>query len=45
MQNAGISLAVIIDDSEEDVSGIIMSDDGTGQGIMIPALLIGKKDG
>jgi hypothetical protein len=38
-------LAVIIDDTTEDVSKIIMSDDGTGTGITIPAMLIGKKEG
>ncbi len=45
IQKAGGSLAVIIDDTTEDVSKIIMSDDGTGTGIRIPAMLIGKKDG
>jgi hypothetical protein len=38
-------LAVIIDDSFEDVSKVIMSDDGTGTGIRIPAMLIGKREG
>jgi hypothetical protein len=36
---------VIIDDSNEEISKVIMSDDGTGTGIRIPAMLIGKKDG
>ena len=29
----------------EDVKNVVMSDDGTGLGIRIPAMLIGKKDG
>ena len=46
IEKAGGSLAVIIDDtSNEDVSKVIMSDDGTGTGIRIPAMLIGKKEG
>ena len=38
-------MAVIIDDSVEDVNKVIMSDDGTGTGIRIPAMLIGRKHG
>ena len=46
IEKAGGSLAVIIDDSDTvDVKQIIMSDDGTGTGIRIPAMLISKKDG
>ena len=45
VERAGGSLAVIIDDSFEDVHKVIMSDDGTGTGIRIPAMLIGKKEG
>ena len=45
VERAGGSLAVIIDDSFEDVSKVIMSDDGTGTGIRIPAMLSGKKEG
>jgi hypothetical protein len=30
---------------EEDISDIILSDDGTGAGIRIPAMLINKNDG
>jgi len=36
---------VVIDDNYEDVSNIIMSDDGTGTGIRIPSMLIGRSDG
>jgi hypothetical protein len=46
VEKAGGSLAVIIDDSGTmDVKQIVMSDDGTGTGIRIPAMLISKKDG
>lgn len=46
IERAGGSLAVIIDDtSATDVKNIIMSDDGTGTGIRIPAMLISKRDG
>jgi hypothetical protein len=45
IEKAGGSLAVIIDDSSEDIRDVIMSDDGTGAGIRIPSMLISKKDG
>jgi hypothetical protein len=46
IQNNGGSLAVIIDDKvDEEIKKVIMSDDGTGAGITIPAMLISKKDG
>ena len=45
MENIGVAVAIIYDDSEEDVDNVIMSDDGTGGGIRIPAMLIGKTDG
>lgn len=45
IERAGGSLAVIINDNFEDVSKVIMSDDGTGTGIRIPAMLIGKREG
>ena len=38
-------MALIIDVAEEDISDIIVSDDGTGAGIRIPAMLINKNDG
>jgi hypothetical protein len=41
----GGALAIIIDPMEEDISEIILSDDGTGAGIMIPAIMINKYDG
>jgi hypothetical protein len=45
MENIGVSVAIIIDDEEENIENVIMSDDGTGGGIRIPAMLIGKTDG
>lgn len=45
IEKAGGSLAVIIDDQQEDIQKVIMSDDGTGTGIRIPAMIIGRKDG
>lgn len=45
MENIGVSVAIIIDNSDEDIEEIVMSDDGTGGGLRIPAMLIGKTDG
>ena len=38
-------MAIIIDNKNEDVEDITLSDDGTGQGIRIPAMLISKDEG
>jgi len=43
--HAGGSLAIIIDNKNENISNVIMSDDGTGAGIRIPSVLIGNRDG
>ena len=45
MERAGGSLAVIIDDGNSDIANVVMSDDGTGTGILIPSMLISRKDG
>lgn len=45
VESSGGSLAVIIDDHNEDISNVILSDDGTGMGIRIPSMIIGKYDG
>ena len=45
MENIGAAVAIIFDSSEEDIENIVMSDDGTGGGIRIPSMLIGKTDG
>lgn len=45
IEEAGLSVGIVIDDSDEDISEVVMSDDGTGAGIRIPSMLIGKEDG
>ena len=45
VESAGGSLAVIIDNYNEDINNVILSDDGTGMGIRIPSMIIGKTDG
>jgi len=35
----------VVDNQQEDISRVVMSDDGTGAGLRIPAMLIGKRDG
>lgn len=43
IERHGGSMVIIIDDKEKsDISKVHMSDDGTGQGIRIPAVLISK---
>jgi len=45
MENIGVAVGIVIDNTVEDVSNVLMSDDGTGGGIRIPSMLIGSKDG
>ena len=45
MENIGVAVSIIIDNQEEIIDEILMSDDGTGGGIRIPSMLIGKNDG
>lgn len=45
MENIGVAVGIIIDGEEENIEEVIMSDDGTGGGIRIPSILIGKTDG
>ncbi len=46
MQRIGVSVAIIIDNKrKEDVTNVVMSDDGTGGGISIAAMLISYEDG
>jgi len=45
MESIGVAVGIIVDDFEEDIDNVIMSDDGTGGGIRIPSMLIGKTDG
>ena len=44
-ERAGASLLVVVDNQVENVKNVIMGDDGTGTGIRIPSMLIGKSDG
>jgi hypothetical protein len=44
-ERAGASLVVVIDDRMENITNVIMGDDGTGTGIRIPSMLIGKDSG
>lgn len=45
MEMAGVAVAIVVDDTNEDINSIVMSDDGSGAGIRIPSMLISKKDG
>ncbi len=45
LETMGAAVVLIADNKAEDVNNIIMSDDSTGTGIRIPAMLIGKRDG
>jgi hypothetical protein len=45
MENIGVAVAIIADNTNEDIETIVMSDDGTGGGIRIPSMLIGNRDG
>ena len=45
VEHAGGALAIVIDNRFENIENVIMSDDGTGNGINIPSVLIGKTDG
>ena len=44
-ERAGASLLVVVDSRVENITNVIMGDDGTGTGIRIPSMLIGKTDG
>lgn len=44
-ERAGASLLVVVDNNQEDIKNVIMGDDGTGTGIRIPSMLIGKLQG
>lgn len=45
MENIGIAVGIVVDNTAEKVENVLMSDDGTGGGIRIPSMLIGQKDG
>lgn len=46
MESLGVAVSIIIDNNNNEmIDEILMSDDGTGGGIRIPSMLIGKLDG
>lgn len=45
VEDAGASLAIIIDNKDEELDTVNMADDGAGSGIRIPSMLISKRDG
>jgi len=42
MENIGVAVGIIIDNTFEEPSHVAMADDGTGGGIRIPSMLISK---
>ena len=44
-ERSGASMLVVVDTKRENIKKVIMGDDGTGMGIRIPSMLIGKTDG
>ena len=45
IEKMGGAVAVIVDPTEEDINDVYLSDDGTGAGIRIPAMMIDKYSG
>lgn len=45
VERAGGKLAIVIDNTDEDIKNVVMVDDGNGNGIRIPSMLISRKDG
>jgi hypothetical protein len=45
MERAGAAIGIVVNNNDLDVSKLVMSDDGTGNGIQIPSVLISKRDG
>lgn len=45
MENIGVAVGIVIDQYAENITNILMSDDGTGGGIRIPSMLISRTDG
>lgn len=45
IQQIGGKAAIVIDNTNENINKVIMSDDGTGAGLTIPGVMIGSKDG
>jgi hypothetical protein len=45
MEDAGAAVGIVIDNSDEAIENVVMTDDGTGAGIRMPSMLISKDDG
>lgn len=45
IEEAGAGLAIIIDNKKENITQIVMSDDGSGAGLRIPSMLINYEQG
>lgn len=45
IEEAGAGLAIIVDNKKEEISKIVMSDDGSGAGLRIPSMLVSYEDG
>ncbi len=45
MENIGVSVGIIINDNDDEIENVLMSDDGTGGGIRIPSMLITRTEG
>jgi hypothetical protein len=45
VEEAGAGLAVIVDNKVENITRIVMSDDGSGAGLRIPSMLISYEEG
>lgn len=45
MEAIGVSVGIIINDNDDNIENVLMSDDGTGGGIRIPSMLVTKTEG
>jgi hypothetical protein len=45
VQRIGGALALIVNNKQEDLDKVLMSDDGTGADIFIPTIMISQEDG
>jgi hypothetical protein len=44
-QNVGAAAVIFVDNKEEDISSVLVIDDGTAENITIPSVLVSKNDG
>jgi len=45
MEILGAAMGIVVDNTDEDIDTLVMSDDGSGAGIRIPSMIISSKDG